>query len=429
MGRPSFKNDTDFSPLGGAVTMTKIPEFHRIRRLPPYVFEEVNRIKARLRAEGTDIIDFGMGNPDMPTPPHIIEKLVETARAPRTGRYSASKGISGLRKAMAGYYDRRYGVKLNPDTEVIATLGSKEGFANLAQALTAPGDVIICPNPAYPIHAYGFIMAGGVIRHVPALSPEEYLAGISRAVKHSAPPPSVLIVSYPSNPTAQWVDLDFYKDVIALAKKHDLLVLSDVAYSEIYFENNPPPSILQVEGAMDIAVEINSLSKTYAMAGWRVGMVVGNARICAALARVKSYLDYGAFTPIQVAAAAALNGPQDCVDEIRAIYKSRRDTLVKSMKGAGWDIPAPPASMFAWAQIPEAYREAGSMLFSKLLIEEAGVAVAPGVGFGEYGEGFVRIGLVENEHRIRQAARNVKKFITNADEILAKAANSPGLYK
>jgi alanine-synthesizing transaminase len=392
------------------------------------VFEEVNRIKARLRAEGTDIIDFGMGNPDMPTPPHIIEKLVETARAPRTGRYSASKGISGLRKAMAGYYDRRYGVKLNPDTEVIATLGSKEGFANLAQALTAPGDVIICPNPAYPIHAYGFIMAGGVIRHVPALSPEEYLAGISRAVKHSAPPPSVLIVSYPSNPTAQWVDLDFYKDVIALAKKHDLLVLSDIAYSEIYFENNPPPSILQVEGAKDIAVEINSLSKTYAMAGWRVGMVVGNARMCAALARVKSYLDYGAFTPIQVAAAAALNGPQDCVDEIRAIYKGRRDTLVKSMKGAGWDIPAPPASMFAWAQIPEPYREAGSMLFSKLLIEEAGVAVAPGVGFGEYGEGFVRIGLVENEHRIRQAARNVKKFIANADEILAKAANSPGLY-
>ena len=408
--------------------MTKIPEFHRIRSLPPYVFEEVNRIKARLRAEGTDIIDFGMGNPDMPTPPHIIEKLVETARAPRTGRYSASKGISGLRKAMAGYYDRRYGVKLNPDTEVIATLGSKEGFANLAQALTAPGDVIICPNPAYPIHAYGFIMAGGVIRHVPALSPEEYLAGISRAVKHSAPPPSVLIVSYPSNPTAQWVDLDFYKDVIALAKKHDLLVLSDIAYSEIYFENNPPPSILQVEGAKDIAVEINSLSKTYAMAGWRVGMVVGNARMCAALARVKSYLDYGAFTPIQVAAAAALNGPQDCVDEIRAIYKGRRDTLVKSMKGAGWDIPAPPASMFAWAQIPEPYREAGSMLFSKLLIEEAGVAVAPGVGFGEYGEGFVRIGLVENEHRIRQAARNVKKFIANADEILAKAANSPGLY-
>lgn len=403
------------------MTMTINHDFHRIRRLPPYVFEEVNKIKARLRAEGTDIIDFGMGNPDMPTPPHIIEKLVETARAPRTGRYSASKGISGLRKAMAGYYDRRYGVKLDADTEVIATLGSKEGFANLAQALTAPGDVIICPNPAYPIHAYGFIMAGGVIRHVPALSPEEYLSGISRAVRHSVPPPSVLIVSYPSNPTAQWVDLDFYKDVIALAKKHDLLVLSDIAYSEIYFENNPPPSILQVEGAKDIAVEINSLSKTYAMAGWRVGMVVGNARMCAALARVKSYLDYGAFTPIQVAAAAALNGPQDCVDEIRGIYKSRRDVLVKSMKSAGWDIPSPPASMFAWAPIPEPYRAAGSMAFAKMLIEEAGVAVAPGLGFGEYGEGFVRIGLVENEHRIRQAARNVKKFIQNADEILARS--------
>ncbi|MDO9223676.1 MAG: aminotransferase class I/II-fold pyridoxal phosphate-dependent enzyme, partial [Caulobacter sp.] len=299
-------------------------EFHRIRRLPPYVFEEVNRIKAKLRAEGTDIIDFGMGNPDMPTPKHIVDKLIETARDPKAGRYSASKGVIGLRRAMAGYYERRYGVKLNPDTEVVATLGSKEGFANLANALTAPGDVIICPNPAYPIHAFGFIMAGGVIRHVPALSPEEYLSGIGRAVKHSAPPPSILILSYPSNPTAQWVDLDFYKDAVQLAKKHDLLIISDVAYSEIYFDNNPPPSILQVEGAKDLAVEVNSLSKTYAMAGWRVGMVVGNARMCAALARVKSYLDYGAFLPIQVAAAAALNGPQDCVEEIRGIYKSRR---------------------------------------------------------------------------------------------------------
>jgi len=397
------------------------PDFHRIRRLPPYVFEEVNRIKARLRAEGVDIIDFGMGNPDMPTPKHIVDKLVETARDPKSGRYSASKGIAGLRKAMAGYYDRRFGVKLNPDTEVIATLGSKEGFANLAQALTAPGDVIICPNPAYPIHAYGFIIAGGVIRHVPALSPEEYLSGISRAVHNSAPPPSVLIVSYPSNPTAQWVDLDFYKDVVALAKKHDMLVLSDVAYSEIYFDDNPPPSILQVDGAKDIAVEVNSLSKTYAMAGWRVGMVVGNARMCAALARVKSYLDYGAFTPIQVAATAALNGPQDCVDEIRAIYKSRRDVLVSSMARAGWEIPSPSASMFAWAPIPEQFREAGSMLFAKLLIEEAGVAVSPGVAFGEHGEGYVRIGLVENEHRIRQAARNVKKFLQASGQILSRA--------
>jgi alanine-synthesizing transaminase len=398
-----------------------IPEFHRIRRLPPYVFEEVNRLKARLRAEGVDIIDFGMGNPDMPTPSHIVDKLIETARDPKSGRYSASKGILGLRRAMAGYYDRRFGVKLDPNTEVIATLGSKEGFANLAQALTAPGDVIICPNPAYPIHAYGFIMAGGVIRHVPALSPEAYLSGVSRAVRHSAPPASVLIVSYPSNPTAQWVDLAFYKDAIALARKHDMLVLSDIAYSEIYFENNPPPSILQVDGARDIAVEVNSLSKTYAMAGWRVGMVVGNERMCAALARVKSYLDYGAFTPIQVAAAAALNGPQDCVAEIRATYKSRRDVLVSAMARAGWEIPSPSASMFAWAPVPEAFREAGSMMFSKLLIEEAGVAVSPGVAFGEFGEGYVRIGLVENEHRIRQAARNVKKFLDRSGQILSGA--------
>ena len=400
------------------------PDFHRIRRLPPYVFEEVNRLKAGLRAKGVDIIDFGMGNPDMPTPKHIVDKLIETARDPKAGRYSASKGISGLRKAMAGYYDRRYGVKLNPDTEVIATLGSKEGFANLAQALTAPGDTVICPNPAYPIHAYGFIMAGGVIRHVPALSPEEYLSGISKAMKHSAPPPSVLILSYPSNPTAQWVDLDFYKEAIRLAKQHDLLVLSDVAYSEIYFDDNPPPSVLQVEGAKDIAVEVNSLSKTYAMAGWRVGMVVGNARICAALARVKSYLDYGNFTPVQVAAAAALNGPQDCVEEIRAIYKSRRDVLIDSMKRAGWDIPSPPASMFAWTPIPEKFKEIGSLMFAKLLMEEAHVAVAPGVGFGEYGEGYVRIGLVENEHRIRQAARNVKRFLANSDDILSRAHNA-----
>ncbi len=393
------------------------PDFHKIRRLPPYVFEEVNRLKARLRAQGVDIIDFGMGNPDMPTPPHVVEKLIETVQKPKTHRYSASKGISGLRRAMAGYYERRFGVKLDPDTEVIATMGSKEGFANLAQALTAPGDVIICPNPAYPIHAYGFIMAGGVIRHVPALSPEQYLAGIDRAVKHSAPQPSVLIVSYPSNPTAQWVDLEFYKEVVRLARKHELLVLSDVAYSEIYFEDNPPPSILQVEGAKDIAVEVNSLSKTYAMAGWRVGMVVGNARICAALARVKSYLDYGAFTPIQVAAATALNGSQDCVAEIRGIYKARRDVLVESMARAGWDIPVPSASMFAWAPLPPKFHNLGSMEFSKRLIEEAGVAVAPGLGFGEYGEGYVRIGLVENEHRIRQAARAVKKFLAEAEPV------------
>src|SRR5579859_387433 len=397
------------------------PDFPRIRRLPPYVFEEVNRLKARLRGEGVDIIDFGMGNPDMPTPKHIVQKLIETAPDPKSGRYSASRGIPGLRRAMAGYYARRFGVKLDPDREVIATLGSKEGFANLAQAVTGPGDVIICPDPAYPIHAYGFIIAGGVILQVPALSPEAYLSGVGRAVLESTPAPKVLVVSYPSNPTAQWVDLDFYKDVVALAKKHDMLVLSDVAYSEIYFDDNPPPSILEVEGAKDIAVEVNSLSKTYAMAGWRVGMVVGNEGMVAALARVKSYLDYGAFTPIQVAAVAALNGPQDCVDVIRATYKSRRDVLVSAMARAGWEIPTPPASMFAWAPVPGAFREAGSMMFSKLLIEEAGVAVSPGVAFGEFGEGFVRIGLVENEHRIRQAARNVKKFLDRSGQILSSA--------
>ena len=391
------------------------PDFHRIGLLPPYVFEEVNRLKARLRAEGADIIDFGMGNPDMPTPAHIVDKLVETARDPKSGRYSASKGIVGLRRAMAGYYARRFGVGLDPDTEVVATLGSKEGFANLAQALTAPGDGVICPDPAYPIHAYGFIIAGGVIHHIPALSPQQYLAGIADAAAHATLRPKVVIVSYPSNPTAQAVDLDFYREVIAIARAHDLLVLSDVAYSEIYFDGRPPPSILQVEGAIDRAVEVNSLSKTYAMAGWRVGMVVGNARMCAALARVKSYLDYGAFTPIQVAAIAALNGPQACVDDIRRIYHGRRDVLVSSMAAAGWAIPAPPASMFAWAPIPESHRAMGSLAFAKGLMEQAGVAVAPGVGFGAGGEGFVRLGLVENEHRIRQAARAVKRYLSGAN--------------
>jgi alanine-synthesizing transaminase len=279
--------------------------------------------------------------------------------------------------------------------------------------------VIICPDPAYPIHAYGFIIAGGVIHQAPALSPEEYLSAVGRAVHESTPSPKVLVLSYPSNPTAQWVGLEFYKEAVALAKKHDMLVLSDVAYSEIYFDDNPPPSILQVDGAKDIAVEINSLSKTYAMAGWRVGMVVGNERMCAALARVKSYLDYGAFTPIQVAAVAALNGPQDCVEEIRAIYKSRRDVLIEAMARAGWVIPSPPASMFAWAPLPEAFREVGSMAFSKLLIEKAAVAVSPGVAFGEHGEGYVRIGLVENEHRIRQAARNVKRFLEQSGQHLS----------
>ncbi len=387
-------------------------QFQRINRLPPYVFEEVNRLKAEARARGEDIIDFGMGNPDMPTPSHIVDKLIETARDPRANRYSASRGIKGLRRAMAAYYMRRFGVEVNPDTEVIATLGSKEGFANLAQAITSPGDVVLVPNPAYPIHAYGFIMAGAAMRHVPANTPEEFLSRAAIAVKHSSPTPLAIVVNYPSNPTAQMVGLDFYKDVVAFARQHDMWVLSDLAYADTYFDaSNPPPSILQIEGAKDIAIEFQSLSKTYAMPGWRMGFAAGNKTLIGALARIKSYLDYGAYTPIQVAATAALNGPQECVEQIRAIYKSRRDVLVDTMARAGWNIPAPAATMFAWAPIPEAFRDLGSMEFAKQLLVQAQVAVSPGVGFGEYGEGYVRIALVENEQRVRQAARNVKRFL------------------
>jgi alanine-synthesizing transaminase len=404
-----------------------IKEFHRVKRLPPYVFAEVNRLKAAARARGADIIDLGMGNPDMPTPQHIVDKLVETVARPRTNRYSASKGIPGLRKAQAGYYARRFGVKLNPETQVVATLGSKEGFANMAQAIAAPGDVILVPSPTYPIHEFGFIISGAAIRHIPMTSgpgrtgtdPEaDFLRGIERAVKHSIPRPLAVVLSYPSNPTAMTVGLDFDTDAVQLAKKLDLIILSDLAYAEIYFDGPPPPSVLQVPGAMDITVEFTSLSKTYAMPGWRMGFAVGNERLIAALARVKSYLDYGAFTPVQVAAAAALNGPQDCVDEIRATYRHRRDCLVESFARAGWEVPPPAASMFAWAPIPEPYREVGSVEFSKLLIEKADVAVSPGLGFGEYGEGFVRIALVENEHRIRQAARNIKKFLARPPDSL-----------
>ena len=387
-------------------------DFYRIKRLPPYIFEEVNRLKAQARARGDDIIDFGMGNPDMPTPKHIVDKLIETVQDPKSHRYSASRGIKGLRKAFASYYERRFGVTLDPDSEVIAALGSKEGFANIAQAITAPGDVVLVPNPAYPIHAFGFILAGAAIRHVPATSPEEYLSRLSAAARHSVPKPIAMVVNYPSNPTAHVVDLDFYKEIIAFAKKHEMWVLSDLAYADIYFGDKPPPSILQVDGAKDIAIEFQSLSKTYAMPGWRMGFAAGNKTLIGALTRIKSYLDYGAFTPVQVAAAAALNGPQSAVDDIRAIYKSRRDVLVDSMAKAGWHIPPPEASMFAWAPVPEKFREAGSMEFAKQLLLHAKVAVSPGIGFGEYGEGYVRLALVENEHRVRQAARNVKKFLS-----------------
>ncbi len=385
--------------------------FHKIRRLPPYVFEEVNRLKAGARAQGADIIDLGMGNPDLPTPQAIIDKLVETVANPRTNRYSASKGIPGLRRAQAAYYARRFGVKLNPDTEIVATLGSKEGFANMAQAITAPGDVVLTPNPSYPIHAFGFLMAGGSIRSMPAEPGPELFHALERAVIHSVPKPIAMVLCYPSNPGAHVAELDFFKDVVAFAKKHEIFVLSDLAYSEIYFEGDPPPSILQVEGAKDVAVEFTSMSKTFSMPGWRMGFCVGNAQLCAALARVKSYLDYGAFTPIQVAAAAALNGGDEPIVEIRETYKKRRDALVDSFSRAGWKIPSPKASMFAWAPIPAGLEHLGSLEFSKRLLEEAHVAVAPGIGFGENGDTHVRIALVENEQRIRQAARSVKRFI------------------
>ena len=386
-------------------------EFYRIKRLPPYVIAEVNAMRAAARAAGEDIIDLGMGNPDLPPPPHVIEKLCEVARKPDAHGYSASKGIPGLRRAQAGYYGRRFGVDLDPDSEVVVTLGSKEGLANLAQAITAPGDVILAPNPSYPIHTFGFIIAGATIRSVPTTPDEHYFEALERAMKFTVPKPSVLVMGYPSNPTAEVVDLAFYERVVAFAKKHGLWVLSDLAYSELYFDGCPTPSILQVPGAKDVAVEFTSVSKTYSMAGWRIGFAVGNKTLIGALTRVKSYLDYGAFTPIQAAATAAINGPQDIVESNRLLYQKRRDVLVESFGRAGWDIPSPRASMFAWAPLPPALAHLGSLEFSKQLLTHAGVAVAAGVGYGEEGEGFVRIAMVENEQRLRQAARNVRKYL------------------
>ncbi|MEM7041618.1 MAG: LL-diaminopimelate aminotransferase [Pseudomonadota bacterium] len=391
------------------------PQFHRIRRLPPYVFSEVNAMKAAARAEGRDIIDFGMGNPDQPASKAVVDKLIETIKDPKTHRYSTSRGIPGLRRAQAAYYKRRFGVTLDPETEIIATLGSKEGLANLAQAITAPGDVILAPNPSYPIHAYGFIIAGASIRHVPMTPETDLLRELAHAVQHSVPTPTAMVLNFPSNPTALTVDLDFYKEVVAFALKHEIFILSDLAYAEIFFDQ-PPPSILEVDGARDVAVEFTSLSKTYNMPGWRMGFAAGNPSLIAALARIKSYLDYGAFTPIQVAAVEALNGDQASIEATRLRYRERRDVLVKGLAAAGWQVPSPPATMFVWAPIPPRFHNLGSLEFSKLLLTEAEVAVAPGIGFGEYGEGYVRLGLVENRHRIRQAVRNIKAFLTQGSE-------------
>jgi alanine-synthesizing transaminase len=401
-------------------------EFYRLKRLPPYVFAEVNAMKARARAAAEDIIDLGMGNPDQPTPQHIVDKLVEAARNPRAHRYSMSRGIPGLRKALAGYYQRRFNVDLDPESECIVTLGSKEGLANLASAITSPGDILLVPNPSYPIHPYGFIIAGGSVRHVPVAPDADFLTALERAVKHSVPKPVALVLNYPSNPTALIADLDFYGQVVDFCRFHGIYILSDLAYAEIYFDIAPPPSILQVPGAKDVAIEFTSMSKTYNMPGWRIGFAAGNKTLIHALSRIKSYLDYGAFTPIQVAATAALNGPQDCVAEIRQLYKDRRDVLIEGMEAAGWSIPSPPATMFAWAPIPPAFAHLGSLEFSKLLLQDAKVAVAPGVGFGEYGDGHVRIALVENRHRIRQAVRNIKQFLGSSDKALegAEAGNA-----
>ncbi len=386
-------------------------EFYRIKRLPPYVIAEVNAMRHAARQAGRDIIDLGMGNPDLPPPQHVIDKLCEVAQKPDAHGYSQSKGIPGLRRAQANYYGRRFGVELDPEREVVVTLGSKEGLASLATAITAPGDVVLAPNPSYPIHTFGFMVAGAAIRAVPTTPDAQYWEALDRAMRFTVPRPSVLVVNFPSNPTAEVVDLAFYEKLVAWAKENRIWVISDLAYSELYFDGKPTPSILQVPGAKDVAVEFTSLSKTFSMAGWRIGFCVGNRELISALTRVKSYLDYGAFTPIQAAACAALNGPQDVVDRNRELYQKRRDVMVEAFGRAGWQIPPPPASMFAWVPLPPALKHMGSLEFAKQLLTHAEVAVAPGVGFGELGEGFVRIAMVENEQRLRQAARNVKRYL------------------
>lgn len=386
-------------------------EFYRIKRLPPYVIAEVNAMRHAARQAGRDVIDLGMGNPDQPPPQHVIDKLCEVAAKPSAHGYSQSKGIPGLRKAQAKYYETRFDVELDPESEVVVTMGSKEGLSSMATAITAPGDVVLAPSPSYPIHTFGFIIAGATIRSVPSTPDERYWKALDNAMAFTVPRPTVLVVNYPSNPTAEVVDAEFYQRLVDWARENKVWIMSDLAYSELYYDGKPTPSILQADGAKDVAVEFTSMSKTYSMAGWRMGFAVGNRQLIAALTRVKSYLDYGAFTPIQAAACAALNGPQDVVEQNRQRYQHRRDVMVESFARAGWNIPVPAASMFAWAPLPPGFEHMGSLEFSKQLLEHAGVAVAAGVGYGEEGEGHVRIAMVENEQRIRQAARNVKKFL------------------
>ena len=397
-----------------------IEEFPRIKRLPPYVFNIVNDLKAQARARGEDIIDFGMGNPDQPTPDHIVDKLTEAAQRSDTHRYSMSRGIPRLRRAICNWYKDKYEVELDQESEAIVTIGSKEGLAHLALATVGPGDAVLVPNPAYPIHPYGFIIAGADIRHVPLTPDVDFFAELESAIKNSFPRPKMLVLNFPGNPTTQCVDLEFFEKVVAIAREHEIWVVHDLAYGEIVFDGYKAPSILQVPGAKEVAVEFYSLSKTYNMPGWRVGFMCGNKTLVGALARIKSYLDYGMFTPIQVAAIAALEGPQECVKEITDMYCSRRDVLCDGLNGIGWDVEKPKATMFVWARIPEQYREMGSLDFSKKLLEEAKVAVSPGIGFGEYGDDHVRFGLIENEHRTRQAVRGIRQMFKK-DGVLSGA--------
>lgn len=385
-----------------------IDDFPRIKRLPPYVFNIVNELKAAARARGEDIIDFGMGNPDQPTPKHIVDKLIEASQRGDTHRYSVSKGIPRLRQAICHWYKDRFDVDLDPDSEAIVTIGSKEGLAHLALATIGPGDVVLVPNPAYPIHPYGFIIAGADIRHVPLIPGVNFFDALEKAIKDSWPKPKMLVLNFPANPTTQCVELEFYVKVVAIAREHQIWVVQDIAYADLVFDGYKAPSILQVAGAKEVAVEFYTLSKSYNMPGWRVGFMCGNPTLVAALGRMKSYLDYGMFTPIQIAAIAALEGPQDCVAEICERYKKRRDVLCEGLNSLGWMVEKPRATMFVWAPIPEAYRALGSLEFCKLLLKEARVAVSPGIGFGDYGDDHVRFGLIENEHRTRQAIRGIR---------------------
>jgi len=390
------------------VSTPDMEEFRRIKRLPPYVFNIVNDLKAAARARGEDIIDFGMGNPDQPTPQHIVDKLTEASNRKDTHRYSMSRGIPRLRRAICNWYKDRYDVQLDPESQAIVTIGSKEGLAHLALATMGPGDSVLVPNPAYPIHPYGFVIAGADIRHVPMLPDVDFFAKLEETITDSWPRPKMLVLNFPGNPTTQCVELDFFEKIVKIAREHNIWVIHDLAYADIVFDGYKAPSILEVPGAEEIAVESFSLSKSYNMPGWRVGFMCGNKTLIAALARIKSYLDYGMFTPIQVAAIAALEGPQDCVKEICDMYELRRNVLCDGLNAINWTVERPKATMFVWAPIPEPYREMGSLEFSKKLLKDAKVAVSPGVGFGEHGDDHVRFGLIENEHRTRQAVRGIR---------------------